>query len=447
MKDAAILTKYYRNYNYGGHLQGYALHRVISEMGHSVDIIAYDVNRNPNPVYPGLLQQMRQYSFLSALRKGRQKILARCIRKARPMLEAREKLFDDFARQTGALSSLYDDASAPELAERYRLFISGSDQVWNPNAVRLLYLQNFIDDPSRKAAYAASFGRDALSDHEQQRMLPSLKRFGSIGVREKTAAGILKGKVPCEVETVLDPTMLIGPEEWEQIARPIETRRPYVLVYFFSDSLQVRRKAAEYCRRKGLDLVYIPYAGHAFNTTDMKGDGTPLTDVGPREFVGLVRSAEMVLTDSFHGAVFSLIFQKPFAVFERNRKEHVSMNSRLYDLLDTFRLRYRLLPEEKAGRMEELSVLSAWEKEQIECVLSKERARSMAFLERALKKAGAKPAGKIHVSGQEHECTGCGLCAEICPVSAVRMEKNANGFTVPRVDPFRCISCGGAAKR
>ena len=58
MKDAAILTKYYKNYNYGGMLQGYALHKAIRDLGYSVDIVSYDVNANPNPVYPGLRQKM-----------------------------------------------------------------------------------------------------------------------------------------------------------------------------------------------------------------------------------------------------------------------------------------------------------------------------------------------------------------------------------------------------
>lgn len=83
-------------------------------------------------------------------------------------------------------------------------------------------------------------------------------------------------------------------------------------------------------------MVVIPYAKQEYNLSDSKGPGMRMNDVGPREFVSLVKNAELVFTDSFHGAVFSLIHQVPFVVFERNKSGHVSMNSRLYDLLELF---------------------------------------------------------------------------------------------------------------
>ena len=77
MKDVAILTKYYRNYNYGGMLQGYALHRVITELGYSCDIISYDVNQNKNPVYRNVAQQCKQYGMSSAVKKALEKVIAK----------------------------------------------------------------------------------------------------------------------------------------------------------------------------------------------------------------------------------------------------------------------------------------------------------------------------------------------------------------------------------
>lgn len=77
MKDIAILTKYYKNYNYGGMLQGYALYTVLTKLGYSVDIISYDVNLNKNSVYPNLIQQIKQYGISTAVPKVAEKIIAK----------------------------------------------------------------------------------------------------------------------------------------------------------------------------------------------------------------------------------------------------------------------------------------------------------------------------------------------------------------------------------
>ena len=296
MKDAAILTKYYKNYNYGGMLQGYALHKVIKDLGYSVDIVSYDVNANPNPVYPGLRQQIKQYGAGAAVEKAGEKAIGKCRFLISGLLKDRARLFDQFMEDTGAGTELYDDAGSAALRGEYKAFVSGSDQIWNPNAVRNLYLQTFIEDPRRKISYAASIGRDAFSEHEADILIPAISGFGAISVREK-------------------------------------------------DSRAVRKRARAFCVRHGLRMIMIPYAKQEYNLTDAAGPGERIAKTGPREFVSLIRGAEFVLTDSFHGAVFSLIYKKPFVVFERNKSGHVSMNSRLYDLLALFEQSHRLMRE------------------------------------------------------------------------------------------------------
>ena len=134
MKDAAILTKYYKNYNYGGMLQGYALHKVIKDLGYSVDIVSYDVNANPNPVYPGLRQQIKQYGAGAAVEKAGEKAIGKCRFLISGLLKDRVRLFDQFMEDTGAGTELYDDAGSAALRGEYKAFVSGSDQIWNPNA-------------------------------------------------------------------------------------------------------------------------------------------------------------------------------------------------------------------------------------------------------------------------------------------------------------------------
>ena len=442
MKDAAILTKFYKNYNYGGMLQGYALKKAVAELGYSVDLVSYDVGANPNPVYPGLRQQIRQYGIVSAAEKAGEKAVGKCRFMISDLLAERIRLFEQFMKETGGGTEVYDDASLVRLPERYKAFISGSDQVWNPNAVRNLYLQTFVGDPERKLSYAASIGRDSFSEREASVIIPALSKFGSLSVREKTAKALLEEYLDRQVVTSLDPTMLLDRKEWNQAASAPVIGGRYALVYFFSDSLQVRRRAEGFCKKHGLKMVLIPYAKQEYNLTDSIGPGLRIAKAGPGEFVSLIRGAEFVLTDSFHGAVFSIIYRKPFAVFERNKAGHVSMNSRLYDLLDLFEQSGRLIDAE---RIDELENLYRVEDEKISAIMEREQKRSLDYLKESLQKAVEaydRAEKRAHVSAEETKCTGCSACEAVCPAGCISMKPNRNGFLVPSIEEDKCVQCG-----
>lgn len=442
MKDAAILTKFYKNYNYGGMLQGYALKKAVTDLGYSVDLVSYDVGANPNPVYPGLRQQIRQYGMLSAAEKAGEKAIGKCRFMISDLLAERIRLFERFMKDTGVSTEVYDDLSAERLPERYKAFISGSDQIWNPNAVRNLYLQTFVSEPERKISYAASIGRDSFSEREAAVLIPALKKFGSLSVREKTAKALLESYLDNPVVTSLDPTMLLDREEWDKAASGPVISGKYALVYFFSDSLQVRRKAAAFCRRHGLRMVFIPYAKQEYNLTDAAGPGLRIAKAGPAEFVSLISGAQFVLTDSFHGAVFSIIYRKPFAVFERNKSGHVSMNSRLYDLLALFDQSHRLID---ASRIDELEALYAVDEDKISAIMDREKRKSLGYLREALyhavKAYDASEPG-TRVNADEARCTGCSACEAVCPAGCITMSRNRNGFAAPVIDEEKCVHCG-----
>lgn len=442
MKDVAILTKYYRNYNYGGMLQGYALYSAVKSLGYNVDIISYDVRNNANSVYPSIIQQTKQYGLGAAIQKVAEKVIAKGKFFIKDIIEERTELFDKFEADIDADTDLYSDDSINNLKREYRVFVSGSDQIWNPNAVRNLYLQTFVSEPYRKISYAASIGRDSFSDYEANIMIPAINRFGTIGVREKTAKELLSKYISQSVTTVLDPTFLLSIEEWEKVSAKRLVDEKYALIYFFSDSLEVRKKAQEFCKERGLKLVVIPYAKQEYNLSDSKGPGTRMNDVGPREFVSLIKNAEFVFTDSFHGAVFSLIHQIPFAVFERNKSGHVSMNSRLYDLLELFQEKDRLVNIDDFNRV---TALSSIDSEKIKKIISSWRDFSLKFLsdsiDDGIQKYNESEELKT-VTGREDECSGCGECIIFCPKKSISFAKNSNGFQVPVIDAKTCIQCG-----
>lgn len=379
MKDVAILTKYYRNYNYGGMLQGYALHRVITELGYSCDIISYDVNQNKNPVYRNVAQQCKQYGLSSAVKKTLEKVIAKFNFTIKDVLVSRQELFNKFMEMNAAGTEVFTDENLTALNDKYKMFVSGSDQVWNPNAVRKLYLQGFVGDDRKKIAYAASIGRDKLSKYEADILIPYIQRFDYLGIREKTGKELLEEYMNRNIDTVLDPTLLLNQDDWSIVATDRLVKEPYALVYFFSNSYKVRRMLEKFCEKCGLKLVLIPYAKQEFNLGDHKGKCVRLDNVGPSEFISAIKYADYVFTDSFHGAVFSIIHGKQFYVFERNKKGHVSMNSRLYDLLDTFHLRKRLLAMDSS--VEDIDDIDY---KQVDSILIKEKEKSTEFLKKAL---------------------------------------------------------------
>lgn len=442
MKDVAILTKFYKNYNYGGMLQGFALQKVITKLGYTADLISYDVSQNPNSVYPSVLVQAKQYGLRAAVSKVSEKAIGKGKYFIRDLLIARVEKFTQFMDDANANTEKYSDDNMHLVKNRYKTFISGSDQVWNPNAVRNLYLQTFYAGSDRKISYAASIGRDSFSEFEANAIIPAIKRFGSISVRENTAKCLLKKYIDKPIMTVLDPTMLLTKQEWDKVATLRLIKEKYALVYFFSDSSEVRQKTVSFCQKYGLRLIVIPYAKQEYNLSDQRGPGEKYEYVGPKEFVSLIRDAEFVFTDSFHGAVFSLIYQVPFAVFERNKAEHVSMNSRLYDLLDTFEEKDRLIDISRINNIEELLQI---DRERIQSILNDKKDKSVSFLNAAIVKGIAEYQREIEsvtVSGEEACCSGCGACASVCPQKCIKLKPNVNGFLIPEIDQIACIQCG-----
>lgn len=280
-----------------------------------------------------------------------------------------------------ANTRVYDDTNLSEMNSEYRIFISGSDQVWNPNAVRNLYLQNFVNENKKKVSYAASIGRKDFSEYEADILIPFLSKFDEISVREQTAKVLLGKYIQKEIVTVLDPTMLLTSTEWEEVVAPRMNEQPYALFYFFSNSLQIRKNVTKFCKDRGLTMVLIPYAKQEYNVTDGLGEGIRLEKVGPKEFISAVKYADYIFTDSFHGAVFSIIFGKQFIVYERNKDSRVSMNSRLYDLLDTFDLSNRLMRKYDAEIIKNIKDIDY---SIIEIKLQELRIKSLKFLEKAI---------------------------------------------------------------
>lgn len=258
-------------------------------------------------------------------------------------------------------------------ADRCDLYCAGSDQIWNPTMGRLGsfdYLGFAREDQT--FSYAASFGIDEIAPEHQEAVGRGLKHMGQISVREDAGKQIveaLTGRTDAQV--LVDPTMLLTAEEWDRvITKPkAEVPEKYVLTYFLGKVSEQRRAAVlEKARQMDCQLIEI-----------MDPNG-PFHQVGPDEFVWLIKNARLVCTDSFHGSVFSFLYGRPFAVFGRQGKGP-DMGSRLKTFAAKFSLEFCLaegdtLPELPAEPDYDLGYTA----------LEAERNKSKAFLEQVFQK-------------------------------------------------------------
>ena len=294
--------------NYGNRLQNYALEKVLADMGNTVTSIV--------PYKPDFVKWTIKKFIKADGDTLRNKYL-----KSRRLKEFLE--FDNQYVNTYAINSNNFDSIQ---VENYDCFVSGSDQVWNPDWADYTYEKTFLRfcRKEKRVAYAASFGVDSIPEKWIDKYKTGLSEFQYLSVRENKAVEIVEELIGKTYERVLDPTMLLDKDEWDRIAivPPQCMNKNYILTYFLGGrSDAVNKDILEYARK---------YDCHVINLLDLND---PNYFVGPDKFVGLISKAKLVLTDSFHATVFSIIYERTFVVY--NRKGIGSkMGSRLSSLLD-----------------------------------------------------------------------------------------------------------------
>lgn len=257
-----------------------------------------------------------------------------------------------------------------ELAAAYDVFVIGSDQVWNPDFSFTSEAEYLPQVPkNRKIAYAASFGVSEIAE-DKERTAQLLNDIAFISVRETAGAKIVYKLTGRNVPVVLDPTMLLEASYWTSIERKPYLEIPasgYCLKYVLGDDVNSRR-IENLAFSKKLTVI------------DLTDESLP---VGPAEFVWLIHHASLVCTDSFHATAFSILFEKPFVIFERQSQDE-DMSSRFDTLCATFNLNSHRI--DKPAFSEESVFSEDWRS--IKSRLDEERRCSLSYLETALRSIG-----------------------------------------------------------
>lgn len=291
-------------YNYGSALQTYASQKVLTRLGHEVEIIDYYPNRMRNY---GSLKQI--YTDAKPFHKSTWKCMMIAMCKYPSMIRLK-KIFVPFSEKYFQKTMVYNSNSEicknPPIAD---IYCTGSDQVWNDfleGKFDETYFLNFVPSGAKKIAFSASFGRDNISDKELLPVKRLLEQYSAISVREESGLKILNHVDIALKRCVLDPTFLLKKEEWMLLATPI-VEKDYILVYKLHEDSLVSEIAIEIAKKTGKKIIRI-------STDYLKRIKNGKTVVAPKveEFVSYIANAAIVVTDSFHATAFSLNLNVPF---------------------------------------------------------------------------------------------------------------------------------------
>lgn len=320
-KKLGILT-FHNVYNYGGTLQAFGLLYALKQ--HDVICIDY-IQEARNEHYNSIVS--KNYS----LKQNIKNIIKKGIfKEGEQKRKAFNLFFDEHIKLT---KNKYTSSEAlKEIENIFDVLISGSDQIWNPffsdGLIDTNYLLGFTSKV-KKIAYASSAGSYSFSKQEKETMAKYLKMYTKIGVRESFLKAQLDD-VASGIETVLDPTLLLQAKDWRTVSKPLDIKDDFVLLYSF-DHNKICLEIANIVAKK-LNCKVLTICPKLFNN---KGVDISLNDVGPSEFIWLFDNAKYVVTNSFHGTCFSVIFRKNFAsIYKLNNPYRVLNMLKIMGLSD-----------------------------------------------------------------------------------------------------------------
>ena len=320
--------------NYGGILQAYALYHQLETMGHDVEFIDYIIEGSNVQDRSLFVKQMTSKSRIWGMN-----VITRWLWGLfyYSKIKADYMTFSNFIEERVRFSKKYysemELKTDPPIAD---LYITGSDQVWNSwgsqsptgREFDLPFYLSFIKN-KRKISYASSFGRSQLSEKHYKVVKKYLTDYEALSVREVEGQQIL-AKAGIESSVVVDPTILCNPKMWKNMTSRQPVEGNYTLVYQVRYDERIAELAKCVTNGKKQDLITICMTQQEKHKIKGKVLMTPKVE----EWLSLIKNADLIITDSFHATVFSLLFHKPFLVNSATRKGMSGRITHLLKMLD-----------------------------------------------------------------------------------------------------------------
>lgn len=345
MRKVGLCVRYNCN-NYGSMLQIVATQKAIEDCGCAYEHIRYNkktlsfllknLNRILNPYFiRGKLMVLQKRKGMAAdheVKKGNEVRLKKFAEYREMYIKPYSPVYKGYSKLVGASAN-------------YVAVMVGSDQLWTPAGLQSkFYNLLFVPDDKRKIALATSFGVTEVPTNQIAQTKKFLNRIDFLSVREISGAEIIKNLTGKNVLVALDPTLLYTGKEWLDIfpyKKQYEER--YIFAYFLGTNIKHRKYVERFAKKKNLKIITCP-AMDEYVPYDSIFGNLKAYNVGPVEFLNLIRGAEYIFTDSFHGTIFSILNHRKFLTFDRYSDElRIGKNSRidsLFTLLDLHERHY-----------------------------------------------------------------------------------------------------------
>ena len=337
----------YDFFNHGNRLQNYALEKAIENLipGSTVQTLAISSKK----IYATLLEIARPLVFVPIINR---------INRSRK--HTKRKL-------NNMIIDHKSHKKLEEIAKEFDYFVIGSDQVWNPAymADSFVSFMKFAEK-EKCVAYAPSFGVEELPEKHIEEFKEGLLHIHKLSVREDEGAKLIKNLIGQEAQVVIDPTLLLTKEQWQEFAFETEVKKPkekYILTYFLGACGEHKKRVNQLANQLGFKVININSMACKYHSAN------------PQEFMALLAGAELVCTNSFHGHALSIVMEKPFISFAGFGKT----KSRIRTLLSKFKLENRNYQKVDAKNCLQVDFEYAREK------LKEERKSAFEFLRGALK--------------------------------------------------------------
>ena len=427
----AGLVTFYHIHHYGALLQAAATERAVERFGWDCEIIDYFVNQD-NALFK------RPTGLGSAAHDAHTALHYQA-------LSERYRRFEKFSRDHLRISDRrygrFDELAGGPLP--YDLILSGSDQIWNPK----IFPDGRFDpvffgtfSQKRRIAYAPSFGVPTIPEGMQAELKGYLDGFSHLSARETQGSAIIRDIAGKDAPVVLDPTLLLTADQWDSMADHPSNypKGGYILCYCISRPGALAPYLERLHQETGLPVVQLCGIRQKVHPKAKQ-----IMDAGPAEFLGLFQNAAYVVTNSFHGTVFSVQFHRPFFTTVSPAELSAPERSRTVSILSRLGLANRVI-----GKGDTAELLDPVDWEAAEAALTAARKDSLNYLQAALEdrpyapEAPLSPQSFAPKLAERSRCTGCTACAAGCPHDAITMVRDKTGFDFPEVDLEKCVHCG-----
>lgn len=368
-KNKVGIFTFHESLNFGALLQAYALQKAIEKLDCDVTIIDYHSRK-------------KAYAYTwkySANKTWKQNIISLL---SIGFYSKRIKYTENYSNRFLAVSKTeYTEDNLEEIEQADTKFVCGSDQVWNLYNTKedWTYFLPFVEKRESRIAYGASTGVTEVENKYRERFIAEVRKFGSVSVRGKQEAAMIKEYCSMEPQIVLDPTLLLRVSDWNKVESAWKQSKKYIFLY----TLGWGRKALESVKKIALQEklpVVVPVFDIKSYFISIKY-GFQGVVLSPQDYLAAVRHAECVFTDAYHGIIFSIVYHKPFWVLPK--KEQHDTGSRIDDFLEMTGLM-----ERKLSGIDGFNSQKAINYQEIDRILDKEKKHSISYLQKSLCNSG-----------------------------------------------------------